>query len=157
MKNVADIKDIKTFKQAAESYSKDRESLKQLKGILQDSKTEIELAIDSPFAQGPLREDGWMERAENARSWIIRKMQIVDMLLSAAKGASGAGGYLMWIVARVEGTVVFEGWKATTDYPAQWLADHLPEEEDPDNLELSHFMTLNPEQYENLDKRIERV
>jgi hypothetical protein len=154
MKQVADIKDIKTFKQAAESYSKDRESLKQLKGILQDSKTEIELKIDSPFTQN----DGeWRERAENARSWIIRKMQIVDMMLSAAKGASGAGGYLMWIVARVEGTVVFEGWKATTDYPAQWLADHLPEEEDPDNLELSHFMTLNPEQYENLDKRIERV
>jgi hypothetical protein len=154
MTSIAEIRPFNLFTQSVHQFATDRDALKKLKNILLDKKTEIELKLDSPFYQADEEKKTAME---GARGHIIRKMNHVDSLLSITKGASGAGGYLMWIVARVEGTVVFEGWKATTDYPAQWLADHLPEEEDPDNLELSHFMTLNPEQYENLDPRIERV
>jgi hypothetical protein len=154
MNSIAEIRQFNLFTQSVHQFATDRDALKKLKNILLDKKTEIELKLDSPFYQADEEKKTAME---GARGHIIRKMNHVDSLLSITKGAAGTGGYLMWVIAREGGTILRDGWLATTKHPANWLVENLPEEADPDDLELSHFMTLNPEQYENLDKRIERV
>ncbi len=154
MTNVADIKDIHTFKQAAEAYSKDRESLKRLKSILQDKKTEIELKLDSPFYEA---DEDKRQAMEGARGHIIRRMAYVDELLSRSKAAAGMAGFLMWVVdARDHSKDPWMGWKISTEHPVMWLADELSEEGDPNDLELSHFHPITQEQMDKLS-HIERV
>lgn len=151
MKTIAEIKDFKLFTQAVDQYAKDREALKQIKSFLLDKKVELELKIDGPFYDG----HEIVIALEHGRSQVIRRMNYCDGLLSKTKETTG--GWLMWVRERIEGVVRYEGWVATTKEPKQWLLERLGEEDDPDNLELSHPFPLTPEQFSQLNKEIPRV
>lgn len=154
MKSIASITDFKLFTQAVDQYAKDREALKQIKSFLLDDKFKIEARMDDPFSIEVQTEE-WRGRMKYGHQQLVRRMNHVDSILSKTKETTG--GFLCWIIERVEGAVKHEGWVATSVHPIMWLCERLSEEDDPDNLELSHFFPLTSEQFSQLNKEIPRV
>lgn len=136
-----------------------REELIPLLCELKGMKDDIDVQLDGYEINGPRgnQDSAWFERTKYARNFTVKKIRLVESLLSAK---NKMGGYIMWIRQREEDEVSWEGWVAIQEHPVEWLTrkfHELLEADLPTNsVEIRFFAALSEEQYAGLPPSISK-
>ena len=147
--NIVEIKDFHLFSQAIEGMGADE--LKSVRSELSDKLMGINAEITSREMEGQTVTGTPLA---NARINTVRKLNHIDGLLSRKKSS---GRWIMWVVERVEGKVMWTGWVATTIHPVTWLCGELGENDEGTDVDVPHFYAITEEQYRLLPESIERI
>lgn len=154
MRTVLEIRDLGTFGQAVESFSKDREKLVELKGLLEQQLLEIKgqlmglNASDSPqlAPEEVIELRGRIHRAETAKGYVVRKMVKVDSVLARL---SREGGWLMFVHGWSS------GWIASKTPPGEWALEEMVLYGS-EAREISFSIAITQDQWDRVPKEVQK-